>query len=93
MSWYHSIATFLNYALPQWRATRRTNLARLTAAVLDRRTRSSTVPVRAWRCRLPASHHQRKKRRSGFCPTLALTPWRRRRGCRVQSARRPGCGV
>ena len=27
MSWYHRIASFLNYALPQFRATRRANLA------------------------------------------------------------------
>ncbi len=93
MSWYHSIATFLNYALPQWRATRRTNLARLTAAVLDRRTRAISVPVRAGAAGCPPHITSAKSGGSGFCPTLALTPWRRRRGCRVQSARRPGCGV
>ena len=34
MPWYHQVATFLNDALPQFRATRRTNLALLTAAIL-----------------------------------------------------------
>ena len=38
MPWYHWIAAFLNDALPQFRATRRTNLALLTAAILQRRT-------------------------------------------------------
>ena len=65
MSWYHSIATFLNYALPQLRATRRTNLALLTAAILDRRTLAIPVLVRAWFIRLPYSHHQRKKSACG----------------------------
>ena len=62
MSWYHRIATFLQGALPQLRTTRRTNLALLTAAVLDRRTLSISVLARAWHVQLPYSHHQRKKR-------------------------------
>ena len=41
MPWYHWIAAFLNDALPQLRATRRTNLALLTAAILQRRTATS----------------------------------------------------
>ncbi len=47
--------------MPQSRATRRTNLARLTGAVLDRRALAISVLVRAWRVQLPYSHHQRKK--------------------------------
>ena len=62
MSWYHRIATFLNDALPQVRATRRTNLALLTVAILERRALAISVLVRAWRVELPYSHHQRKKR-------------------------------
>ena len=62
MSWYHRIATFLDYSLPQLRATRRTNLALLTVAILERRALAISVLVRAWRVELPYSHHQRKKR-------------------------------
>ena len=62
MSWYHRIATFLNDSLPQVRATRRTNLALLTVAILERRALAISVLVRAWRVQLPYSHHQRKKR-------------------------------
>ena len=62
MPWYHRIATFLNYSLPQLRATRRTNLALLTAAILQRRTLAISVLVRSWRIQVPYSHHQRKKR-------------------------------
>ena len=62
MPWYHRIATFLNYSLPQLRATRRTNLALLTLAILERRTLAISVLVRAWQIQLPYSHHQRKKR-------------------------------
>ena len=62
MSWYHCIATFLNEALPQVRATHRTNLALLTVAILERRALAISVLVRAWRVQLPYSHHQRKKR-------------------------------
>ena len=50
MPWYHWIATFLNDALPQFRATRRTNLgAALTAAILERRTLSISTLARSWR--------------------------------------------
>ena len=62
MSWYHRIATFLNYSLPELRATRRTNLALLTVAILERRALAISVLVRAWHLQLPYSHHQRKKR-------------------------------
>lgn len=62
MPWYHRIATFLNHSLPQLRSTRRTNLALLTVAILERRALAISVLVRAWRLQLPYSHHQRKKR-------------------------------
>ena len=62
MSWYHQIASFLNSALPELRATRRTNLALLTVAILERPALAISVLVRAWRLELPYSHHQRKKR-------------------------------
>ena len=62
MPWYHRIATFLNHSLPQLRATRRTNLALLTVAILERRALAISVLVQAWRVELPYSHHQRKKR-------------------------------
>ena len=62
MPWYHRVATFLNHSLPQLRATRRTNLALLTVAILERRALAISVLVRAWRVELPYSHHQRKKR-------------------------------
>ena len=62
MPWYHRIATFLNHSLPEFRATRRTNLALLTAAILQRRTLAISVLVRSWQVQVPYSHHQRKKR-------------------------------
>ena len=60
MPWYHRIAGFLNHSLPQLRATRRTNLALLTVAILERRhlaislTRTQFVIARSaatWRSR------------------------------------------
>ena len=72
MPWYHWIATFLNDALPQFRATRRTNLALLTAAILERRTLIISVLVRAWCVQLPYSHHQRKKRLFRFLSNTAF---------------------
>lgn len=66
MPWYHRIAAFLNYSLPQLRSTRRTNLARLTVAILEGRALAISVLARAWRVELPYSHHQRKKRLSRF---------------------------
>ncbi len=74
MSWYHCIANFLNYALPERRATRRTNLALLTAAILERRALVISVLARVWQVQLPYSHHQRKKpplADFAFCPTRA----------------------
>ena len=62
MAWYYRIATFLNYSLPQVRATRRTNLALLTVAILERHALAISVLVWAWWVQLPYSHHQRKKR-------------------------------
>ena len=62
MPWYHRITTFLNHSLPEFRATRRTNLALLTAAILQRRTLAISVLVRLWQVQVPYSHHQRKKR-------------------------------
>ena len=79
MTWYHLIEDFLNQSLPQFRSTRRTNLALLTAAILDRRTLAISVLVRAWFSRLPYSHHQRKKRlfrflsNDGFDPVAVQT--------------------
>ena len=74
MSWYHLIATFLNHSLPQLRATRRTNLALLTAAVLERRTLALSILTRAWFCQLPYSHHQRKKRLFRFLSNDRFDP-------------------
>ena len=72
MPWYHWIATFLNDALPQFRATRRTNLALLTAAILQRRTLVISVLVRSWLMQLPYPHHQRKKRLFRFLSNTAF---------------------
>ena len=54
------------------RATRRTNLALLTAAILQRRTLVISVLVRSWRIQLPYSHHQRKKRLFRFLSNAAF---------------------
>ncbi|CAI7992714.1 hypothetical protein GBAR_LOCUS1087 [Geodia barretti] len=62
MPWYRRIATFLNGALREVRATRRTNLALLTPAILDRRILAISVLVMTWLGQLPYTHHQRKKR-------------------------------
>ena len=47
---------------PQVRATRRTNLTLLTAAILDRHTLAISVLVRACLIQVPCSHHQGEKR-------------------------------
>ena len=47
MPWYHRIAASLNYSLPKMRATRRTNLALLTVAILERRALAISALVRA----------------------------------------------
>ena len=58
MPWYHHIAAFLRHNRPQMRATRRTNLALLTAAILNRRALSLSELARPWMPGLPQSHHQ-----------------------------------
>ena len=92
MPWYHWIATFLNDALPQLRATRRTNLALLTAAILERRALVISVLARAWRVELPYSHHQRKKRLFRFLSNTAFDPLAAQTRCWVPSVRGPSCG-
>ncbi len=93
MPWYHRIATFLNHSLPEFRATRRTNLALLTAAILQRRTLAISVLVRSWQVQVPYSHHTSVRKGSfAFCPTPALTPWRCRRRCWDPSVRQLGFG-
>ena len=57
---------------PQLRATRRTNLALLTAAILQRRTLVLSVLARSWRVQLPYAHHQRKKRLFRFLSNTAF---------------------
>ena len=58
MPWYHHIAAFLHHNLPQMRATRRTNLALLTAAILNRRALALSELARPWMPALPQSHQQ-----------------------------------
>ena len=58
MPWYHHIAAFLSHNLPQMRATRRTNLALLAAAILNRRARAGSELARPWMPGLPQSHHR-----------------------------------
>ena len=79
MPWYHHIAAFLHHNLPQMRATRRANLALLTAAILNRRALSLSEPARPWMPGLPQSHHQvcQKEYASATfasSPIPALTP-------------------
>ena len=62
MPWYHRIATFLNYPLPQLRVTRHTNLALLTVGILERRALATSVLLRAWWLQLPHSHTRRDRR-------------------------------
>ena len=58
MPWYRHIAAFLHHNLPQVRATRRTNPALLTAAILNRRALALSELARPWMPALPQSHHQ-----------------------------------
>ena len=58
MPWYRHIAAFLSHDLPRMRATRRTNLALLTATILNRRRLSLSELARPWMPGLPQSHHQ-----------------------------------
>ena len=74
MPWYHHIAAFLHHNLPQMRATRRTNLALLTAAILNRRALSLSELARPWMPGLPQSHHQRKKRHFRFLSNPRFDP-------------------
>ena len=84
MSWYHRISTFLNYSLPELRATRRSNPGLLTVAILHRRVLTISVLVRARQVQSPYSHRQRKKRlfrflsNTGF-DTVAVQTVRQRR--------------
>ncbi len=81
MPWYHHIAAFLRHNRPQMRATRRANLALLTAAILNRRARALSLPELAcpWMPGLPQSHHQAWQKEYASAtfassPTPALTP-------------------
>ena len=74
MPWYHHIAAFLHHNLPQMRATRRTNLALLTAAILNRRALSLSELARPWMPGLPQNHHQRKKRHFRFLSNPRFDP-------------------
>ena len=74
MPWYHHIAAFLHHNLPQMRATRRANLALLTAAILNRRALSLSELARPWMPGLPQSHHQRKKRIFRFLSNPSFDP-------------------
>ena len=79
MPWYHHIAAFLHHNLPQMRATRRTNLALLTAAILNRRALALSELARPWMPGLPQSHHQVCPKEyasdtSASATTPALTP-------------------
>ena len=79
MPWYHHIAAFLHHNLPQMRATRRTNLALLTAAILNRRALALSELARPWMPGLPQSHHQVCQKEyasatSASSPIPALTP-------------------
>ena len=58
MPWYHHIAAFLHHNLPQMGATRRANLALLTAAILNRRALALSELARPWMPGRPQSHHQ-----------------------------------
>ena len=74
MPWYHHIAAFLHHNLPQMRATRRTNLALLTAAILNRRALSLSELARPWMPGLPKATTSAKSATSASFPIPALTP-------------------
>ena len=78
MSWYHHIAAFRSHNLPQMRATRRANLALLTAAILNRRALALSELTRPWMPGLSPNHHQVRQNEyasatSASSPTPALT--------------------
>ena len=58
MPWYHHIAAFLHHNLPHMRATRRANLALLTAAIRNRRALALSELAHPNVPGLPQSHHQ-----------------------------------
>lgn len=65
MRWYNIISAFLHCSLPTLRATRRTNLALLTTAILSRRELTLSALARAMSCSVltaSASHRHNKKR-------------------------------
>ena len=69
MPWHHQIAAFLHHNFPRIRATWRTNLAHLTAAILNRRALSLSELARSG---MPQNHHQRKKHLFRFFLQSAL---------------------
>ena len=80
MPWYHHIAAFRSHNMPQMRATRRANLALLTAPILNRRALSRSELARPWMPGLPQSHHQvcpKEYASATFAsaPIRALTPF------------------
>ena len=79
MPWYHHIAAFLRHNLTNMRATKRTNLTLLTAAILNRCALSLPELARPWMPGLPQSHHQVCQKEyasatSASSPIPALTP-------------------
>ena len=74
MPWYHHIAAFLRHNLPQMRATRRANLALLTAAILNRRALALSELARPWMPDCPKATTSAKSASSASSPTPALTP-------------------
>ena len=79
MPWYHHIAAFLHHNLPQMPATRRTNLALLTATIRNRLALYELA--RPWMPALPQNHHQvcqKEYASASFAssPTPALAPSR-----------------
>ena len=74
MPWYHYIAAFIHCHLAPMCLTRRTNLAILAAALLNRRALAISELARATMPQLPESHHQRKKRIRRFISNDNFTP-------------------
>ena len=74
MLWYHYIAAFIHCHLAPMRATRRTNLAILAAALLSRRALAISELARATTPELPESHSQRKKRIRRFISNTNFDP-------------------
>ena len=79
MPWHHQIAAFRSHNRPQMRATRRTNLALLTVAILNRRALARSELARPRMPGLPQNHHQVCQKEyasatSASSPIRALTP-------------------